>query len=98
MLQAHGIMLVLNHNIRSIPMPASQLSISLFLSTFSRETAEALQTFAAFLGEGAERGGPEAFADFEVGLHKRRGRAATHVWRHGCVRSKLFGSKRSLVK
>ena len=93
MLQARGIMLVLNHNI--IPMSASQLSTGLSLSIFPRETAEALQTFAAFLGkggkaaeafqsfatflgEGAERGGPEAFADFEIGLHKRGlGRAVT---------------------
>ena len=69
-------------------MPASQPStgLSIDLSVLSRETAEALQTFAAFLGKGDEAaeafrsfadfidegaGGPEAFADFEVGLHKR---------------------------
>ena len=34
-------------------------------------TAKAFGSFAAFVKEGAEREGPEAFADFEVGLEKR---------------------------
>ena len=66
MLQARGIMLVLNHNIRSIPMSASQLSTGLSLSIFPRETAEALQTFAAFLGKGGKAA--EAFQSFAAFL------------------------------
>ena len=82
MVQACGIMLVLNHNI--IPMSASQLSISLFFSTFSLETAEALQTFAAFLGEGAERGAPR-------GVRRFRGRAtqAARARGYACLASWL---------
>ena len=34
-------------------------------------TAKAFGAFAAFVKEGAEREGPEAFADFEIGLEKR---------------------------
>ena len=34
-------------------------------------TAKAFGEFAAFLKEGSEREGPEAFADFELGLEKR---------------------------
>ena len=43
-------------------MLASQPSTGLSLSTFSRETAKALQTFAAFLGKGGETA--EAFRSF----------------------------------
>ncbi len=65
-------------------MPASQLSTGLSLSIFSRETAEALQTFATFLGKGGEA--VEAFRSFAAfrrgrtrgprGVRRFRGRAA----------------------
>ena len=35
------------------------------------EAAEAFRSFADFIEEGAERGSPEAFGNFEIGLHKQ---------------------------
>ena len=50
-------------------MSVSQLRLS--LSGFPEGAAEAFRSFAALLEEGPGRGDPEAFAAFEVGLHKR---------------------------
>ena len=88
MLQARGIMLVPNHNI--IPMSSSQLSTGLSLSVLSPETAEALQTFAAFLGKGGEAAF-QSFAAFRRGrtrgprgVRRFRGRAAqAGAWLRG---------------
>ena len=54
-------------------MSVSQLSnrLSIDLSGFPEGTAEAFRSFAALVEEGPERRDPEAFAAFEVGLHKR---------------------------
>ena len=54
-------------------MSVSQLSnrLSIDLSGFPEGAAEAFRSFAALLEEGPGRGDPEAFAAFEVGLHKR---------------------------
>ena len=68
-----GRMLVSTPNIRSILMSVSQLSnrLSIDLSGFPEGTVEAFRSFAALVEEGPERRDPEAFAAFEVGLHKR---------------------------
>ena len=52
-------------------MAVSQLStgLSIDFSNLSPATAEAVQSFAAFIQE--RREGPEAFADFETGLQKQ---------------------------
>ena len=54
-------------------MSVSQLSnrLSIDLSGFSEGTVEAFRSFAALVEEGPGRRDSEAFATFEVGLHKR---------------------------
>lgn len=51
----------------SVSKPSNHLS----LSDLPEGTAEAFQSFAAYIEKGSSGGGPETLAAFEIGLHKR---------------------------